>query len=627
MLLLQHHQDGLFRRLSVIGIPKYIIPNLISDMVKWESCSGVEWTIKRLKSLKIDLIRHKAGLPPLTWVRKNRRGEIAGHLGSLFRWSEKSDRHFSKAVQALMGYTFYIQGSLTDSQKQKFLSGINPMEQEDLPESFAKDFGQFVSNITVRRNISKMSRPLVTYQGSSSKRAPRLFNRKSVSQSDQILSDLDLFNTDGGRILYAKYQQLYEPLLKGCKERRLHLNWTAENIRRLGSRVQSSSPYGGEVHFLQEPGGKLRSIASPLRIHQEALRPLAESLYDLVRSLPWDCTHDQMSAVPYIQAHLGKGGQVHSVDLSSATDLFPLSVQEIALRAIYGSASQIHIDLFVEISRSRWKSPIGEVRWTKGQPLGLYPSFAAFTLTHGMLLYYLADGDYHNQFFVVGDDVVILDDDLRDKYISMLAAMRCPWSPDKSISSDKLSEFAGKIITETMVIPQLKWRKMSNDNFLDICRLLGRRSRCLLSNRQKQVFDKVAHLGEPIGLNFSLPNDNLEKMIERTLDFYQPDRQVLGSLMGLRKKLNHLVYTSSEKLDSSELQAISATFDEKVKTVFLETLFHRWDFLNLVGVEGFSGLPEALDLDTRLPLREKLDSRLTTLVRYEGLLKLQKETE
>jgi len=625
MLLLQHHQDGLFRRLSVIGIPKYIISPLIGDMVKWESCSGVEWTIKRLKSLKIDLIRHKAGLPPLTWVRKNRRGEVAGHLGSLFRWSEKSDRNFSRSVQALMGYTFYIHGSLTESQEQKFLSGINPLEKEDLPKSFLKDFGQFVSNITVRRNIEKMSRPLVTYRGSPTKKAPRLFGKRSVPQSEDILSDLDIFNTTDGLFLYSKYKRLYSPLLAGCKVRRTYLDNVSENIQKQNLDRAVSTPYGGEVHFLQEPGGKLRSIASPLRIHQEALRPLAESLYDLVKSLPWDCTHDQMSAVPYIQAHLGKGGQVHSVDLSSATDLFPLSVQETALRAIFGSASQDHIDLFVEISRSRWKSPIGEVKWTKGQPLGLFPSFASFTLTHGLLLYYLADGDYHNQFFVVGDDVVILDDSLRDKYISMLARMRCPWSPDKSISSDKLSEFAGKIITETMVIPQLKWRRMSDDSFLDICRLLGRRSRCLLSNRQKRVFDQVAHLGEPIGLNFSLPDDNLEKMIERTLDFYQPDKTVLGSLMGLRRKLNKLVYTSSEQLESLEIQAISATFDEKVKTVFQETLFHRWDFLNLIGVEAFAGIPEALELDSRLPLQVKNDSRQTTLGRYEELLRIQQK--
>jgi hypothetical protein len=386
----------------------------------------------------------------------------------------------------------------------------------------------------------------------------------------------------------------------------------------------NSNLIGGEVHFLQEPGGKLRSIASPLRIHQEALRPLAEELYGMIKSLPWDCTFDQSKAIPYIQSHLGKGGQVHSVDLSSATDLFPLSIQETALRAILGQSSQSHVDLFLEISRATWKSEIGNIRWTKGQPLGLFPSFASFTLTHGLLLLYLADGDYHDQFFVVGDDVVILEDSLRDKYISMLDRMRCPWSADKSISSTKLSEFAGKIITPNEVIPQMKWRRMSDDNFLDIARLLGRRSRCLLSKRQKHVFDNVSHLCEPVGLNFSLPGDNLLKMIERTYDFYQPDKIVLGSLMGLRKKLNHLVYTSSEILDAQELQEISATFDEKVKAVFAQTIFTRFESNLDLGLDGLCTIPEALELYPRLPTKIQISSRKSTLERYEGLLRIKR---
>jgi hypothetical protein len=312
------------------------------------------------------------------------------------------------------------------------------------------------------------------------------------------------------------------------------------------------------------------------------------------------------------------------VDLSSATDLFPLSVQETALRAILGQSSQQHVDLFVEISRSVWKSSIGDIRWTKGQPLGLFPSFAAFTLTHGLLLYYLADGDYHNQFFVVGDDVVILEDNLRDRYISMLERMRCPWSQDKSISSHKLSEFPGKIITSTKVIPQMKWRRMSDDSFLDIARLLGRRSRSLLSERQKLVFDAVAHLCEPVGLNFSMPGDNLATMIERTLDFYQPDKLVLGSLVGLRKKLNHLVYVSSEILDAGQLQEISATFDEKVKAVFAQTIFNRFEACLEMGIDGLCTIPEALELYPRLPTKSSTSERKSTLVRYERILRINR---
>jgi hypothetical protein len=618
MLTFEQHQEGLTRRLVVIGIPHYALKPFVQLLVRWETCSGIEWTIGRLKSLKVDLIRRRSGLPPLTWVRKNRKGDVSGLIGSLFRWSDKSDQNFSRTIQAFMAYSFYILPSLTESQKEKFLSGINPEEYDVLDPDFLRSFGRAVSQHVKRRSVTCCHRPLVVYQGSPDKKAPTHFGRRSVPQDKEIWRDLELFNTDGGLYLYQRYKDLYDPLLVGLDTRRRYL----QSLRDWDG--SSTYPvYGGEIHFIQEPGGKLRSVASPFRIHQEALRPLGDLLYDVVRQLPWDCTHAQHEAIPHIQSHLWQGGQVHSVDLSSATDHFPLSLQEEALRAFIPKEDWIHIDLFVEISRGWWKSPLGDLQWTKGQPLGLYPSFASFTLTHGLLLFYLNGCRHDNQFFVVGDDVVILNDKLRDSYISMLDRMSCPWSEDKSISSNSLAEFAGKIVTKLEVIPQLKWRKMSNDNFLDICRLLGRKSRCLLSRRQKKVFDIVQHLVEPIGLNFSLPGDNLVKMIERTLDFYQPEKVVLGSLMGLRSRMNTFVYHSTEDCSPVQLDELSSTFDEKVKSVLSQTVFNRWESSISIGLDAFETLPEALGLRPRLPRKGVSSSRRTTLERYEGLMACQ----
>lgn len=623
MLLLQQNQGGLERRLSVIGIPRYCISGFIQELVKWESCSGVDWTIKRLKSLKVDLIRRQSGLSPLTWIRKNRKGDISGVVGSLFRWADKSDKNFELCVQAFMAYTYYIHGSLTDEQKEKFLCSINPSDQSDgLDKSFHNDFSKTVRKAIRMRHVVAIPHPLVTYRGSPEKRAPRLF-QTIVPQSEKILDDLLLFNTDGGLKLFGTYSRIYKPLLYGLGDRQDYLDFIAENTKSLiahGATVLGSRPFGGEIHFLQEPGGKLRSIASPLRIHQEALRPFGTEIYRLIQSLPWDCTFDQSKAHSHIQSHLWQGGQVHSVDLSSATDHFPLSLQLTALKAIFCEDDWDHINLFEEISRGIWKSELGDLSWSKGQPLGLYPSFGSFTLTHGLLLLHLAGGDFHNQFFVLGDDVVIMDDKLHSDYISMLDRMSCPWSPDKSLSSNKLSEFAGKIITSKRIIPQMKWRKISDDNFLDICRLLGRKSYCLLSSKQKRVFDQVCHLCDPIGLNFSLPDDNLEKMVERTLDFYSPEKRVLGSLMGLRRRINKLCYSSSESFNFDQLNDISATFDEKVKSALAQTVFSRWSSSISIGLEAFESLPEALGLSPRLPFKEVQPSRLSTLQRYQRLL-------
>lgn len=617
MLKFQHNQGSLYRRLAVIGIPPCHISRFISEIIKWETNSGEEWTLKRLKALKVDLIRAKTGLPAITWIRKNRYGRLYGVVGSLFRWSLKNDKNFGRGIQAFMAYSFYIFGSITEDQKTKFLEGINPKCTDCTPSDILVGVRSTVKMSFSRRHVSRRPRPLLAYRASPEKKAPRFFGKKSVPQCDNILDDLQVFNTVAGCSLYSRFQRLFEPLLQGCEERKRRLEPTNRFPMPL------TSCLGGEIHFIQEPGGKLRSVASPFRIFQEVLRPLGDELYDILKRVPWDCTHDQEHAMPFIQSCLLHGKRVHSVDLSSATDNFPLDLQLEVLRSIFSSDDHDHIDLFREISRGRWKSPLGELQWTKGQPLGLYPSFAAFALTHGVLLLHLAGGVYTNQFFVLGDDVVILDDILHRKYIHALDRMNCPWSPSKSISSNVLSEFAGKIMSSTQVIPQLKWRGISDDSFLDICRLLGPRSRSLLTRRQKRVFDQVRHLCAPIGLNHSLPGDNLSKMVSRTLDFYRPEVKILGCLMGLSKTIHRNVYSSVEPIDLEKTRLIAQTFDEKVKSVFQKIILSRWEVAQSIGLDAFSGIPAALGLDPRLPWEENLPSRVTTLLRYERMLQIQ----
>jgi len=622
MMLLHQHQDGLRRRLHVIGIPSYTIEGFISEICKWEKHSGVEWTIKRLKSLKVDLIRRRSNLQPLTWIRKNRKGDVAGVVGSLFRWSDTNERNFSRCVQAFMAYSFYIFPETSDSQKKKFLEAVQTDKPHNLTDKFRKEFVATVKNCVSVRKIPYRVQPFVTYQGSPGKKAPRLFGQTSVRQDEEILEDLDIFTTMGGRFLYYEFQAVYSQLLHGFKALRSVLDRNASRYFRSLENPEKERlcylPEGGTIHLLQEPGGKLRSVASPFRLHQEALRPLGKGIYDLIKSLPWDCTHNQYAAHPHIQSHLRQGGEVYCTDLSSATDYFPLDLQLDALRAIFPGHLE-WIRLFETLSKGKWSSPYGDLSWTRGQPLGLYPSFGSFSLTHGLLLLHLNDGLFDNQFFVVGDDVVILDKVLNDKYRAMLERMSCPWSPDKSIDSSTLSEFAGKIVTPTAVIPQLKWRAISDDNFLDVCRLLGKKSRSLLSKRQKIVFDKVCNLCEPIGLNFSTSTSTFRSMYEETQAWLNEEERFLASQMGLGKKLTHLSYTSSVFVDRDEFLDTLRTFDEKVAKVLSQTLFSKWSVLNSTYVEGLDLIPAALDQGPRLPLRTLAPTRRSELERYEQM--------
>jgi len=387
---------------------------------------------------------------------------------------------------------------------------------------------------------------------------------------------------------------------------------------------------GGEVHFLQEPGYKLRSIASPYRLFQVASQPLKRDLSLLVRTLDWDCTHDQGKAMPFIRNQLKAGDFVYSVDLSSATDYFPYELQEIVLTTIYGKDSP-YIKLFRDVSRSSWKSELGEIVWKRGQPLGFNPSFFTFTLTHGLLLLSLLGKKYDHEFFVLGDDVVILNKELFNKYIEFLREAACPYSAEKTLVSNELAEFAGKVVTRDSVYPQLKWRKVSDDNFLDLARLIGPRIRLLLSKKQNKVLDVFAHIPDfvhPFGLNSSYPGSNLESMLKRGLELSFEER-VLDSLTGLSSHVHNQLYAdygaSTNDLSASvlltEVKQEVQTFDEKVKSVFLKLGFARKNYEYFL--EGLKDIPEALCDESNhheLPPEQVQPTRVTLVQRLSRFI-------
>jgi len=615
-------QSGLTLRLSVIGVPTYAINPFVGLLHKWTVCSGEEWTVKRCKSLKLTLIQLRSKSPITTPLARNRKGEIKGVVGSLMRWALKSDKNFSKVLNAFMVYTHWRSVRLTGPQKEKFLTAVNAAPVA-IPEPFVRSFRRTVKGTIHRRTIHGKPQSLVFWRGSPNKRAPSVTG-DSVAQSSKLFCELLL--TDNEKTwehVKSLWTDIYCHVFKGIDIRGFSDSAGLDDI--------SHEPMAaGEVHFLQEPGYKLRSIASPYRLFQVASQPLKDDLGQLVRTLDWDCTHDQGKATHFVQKALGTKDIVYSVDLSSATDYFPYELQQMVLETIYGKDNS-YVSLFRDVSRANWHSELGEIVWKRGQPLGFNPSFFTFTLTHGLLLLTLNGGKHDNEFFVLGDDVVILNKKLYEKYTSWLSAMGCPYAMDKTLVSNELAEFAGKVITPENVYPQLKWRKVSDDNFLDLARNIGPRIRLLLSKKQREILDVFSHIPDfihPYGLNWSYPGSNLEKMIGAGLELCFKER-VLDSLTGLSSHVHNQLYadygTSTNDLlnyvDSTWIKQEVSTFDEKVKSVFLKTGFARKHYEYFL--ECLKDIPLALSDDPNhreLPFAEVLPTRVTLKQRLSRLI-------
>lgn len=497
-------QQVITQRSSALGIPKRLSSPFRLTVLKWYSSSGEEWTVDRLKAIKLDLIQKKAGLQPVsTWIGRSRKtGCYSGFLGDIERFMLKSDKNFSKCLQLLQCYTLFYAPSLTGKQKEKALTAIQSFpltpEQSDLANQIVHK-GWLLNGSPRIGNLGKPS-PLEMMVPSSSvtKRAP--LPGKSVKEKEGIIDSISYLydTTEGISHLNRFYNSHYQYVLKNIENRLfndyghfMHSDGYPTELHSNGSLL------AGKISLIQEPGYKLRYVSNPGRIFQCVLKPLQTALDSFNKSSEWDCTHDQSKAFPVIQERLAQGKMVHSIDLTGATDYFPLSTQEHLLRLM---CNREDINLFSELSQASWEFPrVGQVRWTRGQPLGLNPSFAAFALTHGHLLLGLLNKPFNNEFFVLGDDVVILDDQLAEDYYSFMSFIQSPISYHKCLSSSNLSEFGGKLIGKNIVIPQYKWRDISDDSFIDLAKMIGHRSIRLFRPRQVKVLKELSLVPDFLG--------------------------------------------------------------------------------------------------------------------------------
>jgi len=487
----------LIQRAKSTGVSRMIYIPFITLVVKWCISSGDEWTVDRLKAIKLDIIRKKAGLSPVSsWIAKSHLNDVMfkGVVGSLERWMFSHPNRFSKGLQLLQVYTYFYSDRLTLKQKEKFVKAVSspaPFIDKKIILRLRKSMRCL--SIPKMKGELPSPDPIEFFQPSPNRRAPVLSG--SVPEDQGVIDSIGyLIRSYIGQMHYFRYKDLYDPLIGNV-------------LPMLKGKVLGQSPYSdkgdktltvGRIGLIQEAGYKLRAIANPGRVFQLVLQPLGKHLYQLLSHLPWDCTFDQSKAFPFVQEALQLGHEVSSIDLSNATDYFPLDLQIKVLKYLLPDSK--YPSLFKEIATSKWIFPNnGDIQWRRGQPLGLFPSFALFAITHGLLLFSLLNCPYSGQFFVLGDDVVILDTELAQRYRDILSQLRCPISESKSISSASLSEFAGKIISPEKVISQLKWRNISDESFIDISRSIGPRIRPLLRKRQLCVIDTIANVPEFFG--------------------------------------------------------------------------------------------------------------------------------
>lgn len=204
-----------------------------------------------------------------------------------------------------------------------------------------------------------------------------------------------------------------------------------------------ASPRLRRLSSIADKNGKTRIIALFDYWSQTTLRPLHDYIMHLLTFFPDDCTYEQGDKLAtYSQIQKGK---YWCFDLKSATDRFPLDYQVMVLKKLIGSERadawrSIMVDLPFE-------SPIDKepIKYSVGQPLGAYSSWAVFTLSHHVLLHYCGNRcgvPAKGQYVILGDDIVIFSRKIARTYVSILKILGVEVNTTKSLISYTLCEFA-----------------------------------------------------------------------------------------------------------------------------------------------------------------------------------------
>lgn len=592
-------------RLRVTGLNHSQASQIVALVQKWISCCGEEWTVDRLKSLKVDLLRFYAGLPPTnshTWTRHRKDGVPKGPFSILFKLTKKQFRVAWNGIMVYTGIVYRENGSGLKCTQRQWSKAVSAIERKPL-ERHAQVIGVSAvdaSPFCVDTRVSKTTGdPLVDYQPSPSRRAPKGF--RTVPEIEGVVDSLQLLNRRP--FWTAKNWDILHGTVRGLEDRIIldHM-WGKE---RGGGYWPSELPDMGLISLIQEGGYKLRFAANPYRVYQCALQPLGQALFRALKEVPNDFTFDQEAAIPFIQKWLGEGRPACSMDLSNCSDNLPLQLQTQLLEKM--GTSKRWIQFFWECCRGQWfTAPFGqlmEINWTVGTPLGLYPTFASFALLHHSLIQWcfqesgvLPDSNGMYPYVMVGDDVVIADTETGQRYRNLMESLGVPISEVKTLWSGTTAEFIGRVITEKSVVQGFKWKgRVSDNSFVEYCRQFGPGALAMLSPRQKRVIAFISDLPEPYGLGWNPFGIPLHERLNSRLESVWTRDERVRTFMGRSARVNRLLYHGEHSKAVREVMAQTMFYDMEGSSPadFLSSDLEDWGLVQML-LPGLEDLGPAI---------------------------------
>lgn len=482
-------QDDLCKGLRACGIPKKQTHEILNIVRKWLDSNGPEWTNSRIKDLRQWYETSLTGTPvPPKWFKHSKDNMPIG----IWAWVFKLPT--AKALGVLSLNTVLYEKSFSETQKEKFLHGLagnGTQDQEKLEERIV-----FTERLRLPKRMPEIQFPTLFDMTGS---IPVHEGRSTVRPNGKLGEALKALRESWKSVPQVTFDFL---------DRQDLLGYMPMSVLGTAYSLELNRPHDrcvGRVSVLQQPQLKARVIGNPNRVLQATLEPLKELYMTSLRKLPTDVTHDQESGVAWVQDMLKQEIELAGSDLTSASDLLDIRLSLDLVDRVFGfprvHGYQEYREYFYEVSRSWWYCPSlnCEVQWKQGDVLGTGPSFGLLSLTNNaaaMQAWKLAVRDrkldpsisWKDSFRVVGDDIVMRAE-LSSYYNEIICALGGEINLSKSITSNRVAEFAGKVITsECPYLKAIKYSEPSDNSFMSYMSQLGDQAKYLLKPKQRRVY-------------------------------------------------------------------------------------------------------------------------------------------
>lgn len=470
-----------------------------SLFVKWYQSNGPAWTNSRIKELRLWFEKYLAGEEYIpNWFAHTSKGTPKGVLGTIFRLPLEGGILVLSANTLLFDDPHALSRETLEKQ-EKALRGNGFLLTKEGKQNLQRLF----KTVSLRE-----THPWNKTDNSLRLPVPRdIPFGKTIPVNHGVDGVRCAANDEATRLqLYGKsWEDLPEQSVEFLMDEG-HLDWIP--IKAIGNEYQlelnNRSKAVGRLGVVVEPQMKMRFPAMTNAITQQLLEPLGTFWYGQLRHLSTDCTFNQFKGIDWVQSQLAKGVTLASVDMTSASDLLDLDACIEVVNTTYFNKSRQdeqyvrHIGHFHDIARGLWWDNTAKkyAQWAQGQPLGSYPSFALMALTNNALcrLACRSAGLPMDSFRVLGDDVII-DARAAEYYCEYVALCGGEINHLKTVTSSKLVEFAGRVITATSYCNKaIHLADFSDDSFMSYASMLGPKARKYLQPRQRKVWDQLKYV-------------------------------------------------------------------------------------------------------------------------------------